>query len=401
MTTSAAPFDSRLAPIFTDVKAESEPQTYWHQKAKDVRLERIDGVVHLYRYTDILAVNRHPAVLGQGGRGSILGSNSALIPLEIDGADHMKYRKLLDPLFAPKRVALLESSFRVLAAELIDSFSDEKEVDLYEKFCVPLPCLTFLRLVGAPTEDLDFFLEFKDAVIHAEGDTPEQKMASAAVAGLKLYEYLNALIEERRKHPPRDDLLGALMQGTVDGEPVSQLELLNMLFLLMFAGLDTVTASMSCIFSWLARHPEQRDLLVKNPDSIRAAVEELLRYESPVPAGTRYATEDIDLGGEAHPCRRGHPRNLVRCQRRSHDDREIRSALTSSGRGRFTWCSRAVRTAVWARTSRVSNCVWRSRNSTDDFPGTASRKATSRVMTTSPCGWWSICLSPWATDNGA
>jgi cytochrome P450 len=298
MTTSTEPFDSRLAPIFTEVKADSEPQTYWHQKAKDVRLERIDGVVHLYCYKDILAINRHPAILGQGGRGSILGSSSALIPLELDGADHVKYRKLLDPLFAPKRVALLESSFRALAAELIDSFSHEQNVDLYERYCIPLPCLTFLRLLGAPTEDLPFFLEFKDGVIHAEGETVEEKMASAVVAGAKLYEYLNALIEERRKHAPRDDLLGALILGDVDGEPVSQLELLNMLFLLMFAGLDTVTASMSCIFSWLARHPEQRDRLVQNPELIRAAVEELLRYESPVPAGTRYATEDIDLGGE-------------------------------------------------------------------------------------------------------
>ncbi|WP_328353654.1 cytochrome P450 [Mycobacterium sp. NBC_00419] len=298
MTTSAAPFDSRLARIFTEVESESQPQDFYHHKAKEVRLERIDGVVHLYRYDDILAVNRHPAVLGQGGRGSILGSSSALIPLELDGPDHMKYRKLLDPLFAPKRVAELESSFRKLAAELIDSFSDEEEVDLYEKFCVPLPCLTFLGLLGAPTEDLDFFLEFKDGVIHAEGNTAEEKMASAAVAGLKLYEYLNALIEERRKHPPRDDLLGTLMEGTVDGEPVTQLELLNMLFLLMFAGLDTVTASMSCIFAWLARNPDERDFLVENPTSIRAAVEELLRYESPVPSGTRYATEDIDLGGE-------------------------------------------------------------------------------------------------------
>jgi cytochrome P450 len=298
MTATAQPFDSRLAPIFTEVRADSEPQTYWHQKAKDIRLERIDGVVHLYRYQDILTVNRHPAVLGQGGRGSILGSNSALIPLELDGPDHMKYRKLLDPLFAPKRVALLEAGFRTLAAELIDSFSHEQNVDLYERFCVPLPCLTFLRLLGAPTEDLAFFLEFKDAVIHAEGSTAEEKMASAGVAGARLYEYLNALIDERRKHAPRDDLLGALMQGTVDGEQVSQLELLNMLFLLMFAGLDTVTASMSCIFSWLARHPEQRDRLVANPELIRPGVEELLRYESPVPAGTRYATEDIDLGGE-------------------------------------------------------------------------------------------------------
>ena len=298
MTTCAEPFDSRLARIFTEVKSESQPQAFYHQKAAEVRLERIDGVVHLYCYNDILAVNRHPAVLGQGGRGSILGSSSALIPLELDGPDHVKYRKLLDPLFAPKRVAHLEVSFRSLAAELIDSFSHEQTVDLYERYSVPLPCLTFLRLLGAPTDDLPFFLEFKDGVIHAKGSTVEEKMAAAAVAGAKLYEYLNALIDERRKHLPRDDLLGALIQANIDGESVSQLELLNILFLLMFAGLDTVTASMSCIFSWLARHPEQRDRLVENPELTRAAVEELLRYESPVPAGTRYATEDIDLGGE-------------------------------------------------------------------------------------------------------
>jgi len=195
-------------------------------------------------------------------------------------------------------VAHLEVSFRSLAAELIDSFSHEQTVDLYERYSVPLPCLTFLRLLGAPTDDLPFFLEFKDGVIHAKGSTVEEKMAAAAVAGAKLYEYLNALIDERRKHLPRDDLLGALIQANIDGESVSQLKLLNILFLLMFAGLDTVTASMSCIFSWLARHPEQRDRLVENPELTRAAVEELLRYESPVPAGTRYATEDIDLGGE-------------------------------------------------------------------------------------------------------
>ena len=95
---------------------------------------------------------------------------------------------------------------------------------------MPLPCLTFLQLLGAPTEDLDFFLEFKDAVIHAEGDTAEERMASAAVAGAKLYAYLNDRVDERRRHAPRDDLLGTLTQTTVDAEPVSQLDLLNVLF---------------------------------------------------------------------------------------------------------------------------------------------------------------------------
>jgi cytochrome P450 len=290
------PFDQRGSTLMVGIGTHAAPQAFYSAKAKDVRSERIDEVVHLYRHSDIVAVNRHPAILGQGGRGSILGSSSALIPLELDGADHQKWRRVLDPLFAPKQVALLEDGFRRLCADLIDKFADETEVELYSRFCVPLPCLTFLQLVGAPTDDLAFFLEFKDAVIHADGDTMEERMASAAEAGAKLYTYLNDLIGERRRHAPKGDLLGVLMQAEVDGEPVSQLDLLNVLFLLMFAGLDTVTASMSCIFAWLAQHPEQRARLVDDPALIRPAIEELLRFESPVPSGVRYATEDIDLG---------------------------------------------------------------------------------------------------------
>ena len=82
-----------------------------------MRAERIDGVVHLYRQSDVVAANQHRAVLGKGGRGSILGSTSALIPLELDGADRQKRRRILDPLFAPKRVALLQNVFRHPAAD--------------------------------------------------------------------------------------------------------------------------------------------------------------------------------------------------------------------------------------------------------------------------------------------
>jgi cytochrome P450 len=291
-------YDPRLSEWVQAMASVPHPQRHYHDKARDVRAEHApDGVVWLYRHDDILAINRHPAVLGTGGRGGSFGNDNPLIPLEIDGEEHGKWRRLLDPLFAPKPVALLEESIRQLAGELIDDFLPKGEAELYNDFCVPLPCLTFLRLVGAPVDDLNFFLEFKDGVIHPTGDTMEEAQANMAVAAGKIYEYFVGFLADKRKSADHeDDVIASLIKSEVDGEPISDLQLVNILFLLMFAGLDTVTSSMSVAFAWLGQHAAERDRLVADRSLIPAAVEEIMRYESPVPAGFRYAVEDIDLG---------------------------------------------------------------------------------------------------------
>ena len=102
-------FDARLAPLTQRVKNMAEPQKLFAEKAGDVRADHGDGIVTLYRHEDIVKVNRHPAVLGTGGRGGSFGNDNALIPLEIDGEEHKKWRRLLDPLFAPKQIAFLEA----------------------------------------------------------------------------------------------------------------------------------------------------------------------------------------------------------------------------------------------------------------------------------------------------
>ncbi len=157
--------------------------------------------------------------------------------------------------------------------------------------------MTFLRLVGAPVEDMDFFLEFKEGVVHPQGETTEEIDANMAAAGGKLMEYFVGFLAEKRKNADKDDdIIANLIKSEIDGQPLAEFDLVNILFLLMFAGLDTVTSSMSCIFAWLGQHPEERKRLVEDPSLIPAAVEELMRYESPVPAGMRYAEEEIDLG---------------------------------------------------------------------------------------------------------
>lgn len=295
--TQTTRYDPRFSGLAQRVKSMAQPQELYCDKAGNVRAEYIDGALHLYRHQDILRVNRHPAVLGTGGLGSRFGSDNPLIPLEIDGEDHKKWRRLLDPMFAPKQVARLEGQVRQLAGELIDGFATAGRAELYNDFCVPLPCLTFLRLIGAPVEDLDFFLEFKDGVLHPRGDTAEEVEANIATAAGKLLEYfVGFLADKRRLADQQDDVIASLIKSEIDGEPLAESDLINILFLFMFAGLDTVTSSMSCIFAWLGQHPEERKRLVEDRSLIPAAVEELLRYESPVPSGVRYPTEDIDLG---------------------------------------------------------------------------------------------------------
>lgn len=294
--TTKEPYDFRLSDYARTIEPMEHPQQYLADKVAMTRYERAaDGAIYLYRHEDILKLNRHPAVLGNGGRGSMV-AGMPLIPLEVDGGEHAKWRRLLDPLFAPRQVARLEDTVRELTAELVEGFANDATVEMYSKFCVPLPCITFLRLFGAPVKDLDFFLDYKRDMLRPECDTPEENFQKMQAAALRLAGYFSDVLQMRRTEGPEDDILWALLQAKVDGEPLNDAQLLSIIMLLMFAGLDTVTASLSLMITWLAQHPEHRRRIVADPNLTRGLLEELLRYESPVQTGTRYTAEDVDLG---------------------------------------------------------------------------------------------------------
>ncbi|MGZ5379676.1 MAG: cytochrome P450 [Mycobacterium sp.] len=250
-------------------------------------------------HDDIVFINQHPAVLGNGDAGPAMADGQRLIPLDIDGDEHTRFRRILDPLFAPKaktsQIANLEPVVRRLANSLIDEFIDRGEVELYQAFCVPLPTIIFVDLLGLPQEDRPFFLQFKDDVIHPAGDTPEANNELRINAAVRMMGYLNEQLDVRQDAPEKyPGLLSALQSAEGDNGQLERLELLNIFFLLMIAGLDTVTGALSCMFARLARHPEEQRR-VRDTANMATAVEELLRYESPVQWGHRLATEDITL----------------------------------------------------------------------------------------------------------
>jgi cytochrome P450 len=251
-------------------------------------LTRYDDVVTVTRRRDVHSIDADSAVIVA----MALGAGRPLIPLMLDGEEHTKYRKLLDPLFAPKHVARLEPVVRNLAESLIDGFAANGEVEFYDAFCVPLPSQIFLSQLGLPLDDVPFLIWVKDGIIRPVDEE------HAKAAGPKLIEYLEAELDRRAaSSEARDDLIDEFLAAEVDGHRLTREDVIDIVFLLVLAGLDTVTSSLSCMVDWLARHPDERDRLVADPSLLPAAIEELMRVQTPVVAGSRHATADFEHGG--------------------------------------------------------------------------------------------------------
>ena len=254
-----------------------------------------DASYSLARVKDLRYVNTHPAV-EQGLK--YLGSDRPAIPFGIEGPEHRRYRRVLDPVFSPKRVAPLAGQVRQLAHDLIDTFADAGSVDAYAAWCQPLPSMTFLSIMGLPMDQLDNFIRFKNASLDLGDDSQplEERLARRAEAVTWIQEYFIRELDARERTPtPRDDMIGWLLAAEVEGYRLTRTDILDILGLLMIAGLDTVSASLACFLSYFARHPEQRAQIVAEPELTRSAVEELLRFESPVTEGFRITREDLTL----------------------------------------------------------------------------------------------------------
>jgi cytochrome P450 len=265
--------------------------------------------VGFFTMADIVAAGRNPVLVATDpstGLSFGMGTEDPLIPLHLDGDRHRDYRRLLDPLFTPKKMSALEPSIRRQTDELIDRFAGEGRAELYEALCVPLPSTVFLTLFGMPLEQATTLIGFKDRILKAEGATSHEEMeVKGRAAGRELRAFLRERLGERKRDGGRhDDLLHSFLHFEVDGRGLTDEEVVNIMHMFTIAGLDTVTSSLSCMFAWLAIHPEQRRRLVADPSLLPGAIEELLRIESPVPSsGARWVAEDTEVNGV--PLRRG------------------------------------------------------------------------------------------------
>jgi cytochrome P450 len=247
------------------------------------------------RYEDVLGVAQDWATFSSAYGLTVPVSPIAVrnLPVEIDPPLHRIFKRLINAYFTPAAVAPWEDRNRALVNRLIDSFVDNGRCDFMAEFARPYPALSFFEAaINAPAGDIE-----KVAYMASKSSTPNDPEAAACWAGLS--EWINDFIEQRRQGGPKGDVVDAVIEAEVEGRPITQEEIIGTVQLLILGGLETTAGALGSMMIRFCQDPSIPDLLRSRPDSIPAAVEELLRLDGPFIAITRTAMRDSDLGGKA------------------------------------------------------------------------------------------------------
>jgi cytochrome P450 len=254
-----------------------------------------EALVHPAIRKDMSPAQRALAAIGYSSHKVGEGAGGSL--LFVDPPDHTRLRRLVAPVFSPRRIQTLSSQAQEVVDELLDAMTPLDEVDLVTAYTEPMPLTIICEMMGVPPAERIRFREWSKLVV---GLPSEQQRK----AGLSLNGYLADLVERKRAEPA-DDLFSDLIaaQSAQDGV-LATTELIAMGFLFIVAGHDTTTNLLGNAIVALLREPEQADLLRARPELIGQAVEEFLRFDSSVEQATiRVAAENLDLAGV--PIRRG------------------------------------------------------------------------------------------------
>ncbi|WP_420433947.1 cytochrome P450 [Candidatus Poriferisocius sp.] len=254
------------------------------------------GAVTLSRHEDVMRAFQTPEVFSSDPGAVDIGNTRPLVPLQIDPPHHRKHRKALDPLFAPQQMAKHEPRVRELIRELIDNVADEGHCNFHHEIAEPMPSTIFLELLGLPVSRVEEFLALKDGIVRPPARSMEERREMVNATGQEIYAVLEEVVDARMAER-QDDFLSTILDAEVEGQPLSRDDVVDIGYLFFIAGLDTVSASLECMVAFLAQNPGHRQQLVDDPSVIPHAIEELLRYESPVASAARITAVDTEVNG--------------------------------------------------------------------------------------------------------
>ena len=245
------------------------------------------------RHADVLEVSKSPQRFcsGQGFRPRYNGDQSMISQ---DDPRHNRQRRLVSKGFTPKQVAGMEAHCRQIVTELIDAVAADGACDFVQDLAVPLPMIVIAELLGVRVEDRDRLQRWSDELIKAaDGEIGEGTVQEY----VDFSDYITEVIEARRAEP-RDDLTSILVHATIDGEVGFDLAgLISELLLIMIGGNETTRNVISGSMEALCAHPEQRKALVDDPSMLPTAIEEFLRWVTPIVNFQRTVVHDTELAG--------------------------------------------------------------------------------------------------------
>lgn len=218
------------------------------------------------------------------------------VPIEMDPPEFTAYRKLLNRSFGPAAVAVWEDYIRDRTTYFIDEVIESGTCDFVGDITNPVPAITTLSLLGLPTDNWRAFSDTIHEMVHTPPDPDGNFAADEATQKLMdLFITVTETIAARRENPT-DDLISTLTHAEIDGAPMSDQRLLEIISLVIFGGVDTTGSLLSSVLKWLDENPAERERLAGDPTLLPQATEEFLRYFSPVQGLARTATRDCTVG---------------------------------------------------------------------------------------------------------
>jgi len=292
------------------------PHDTWRRlraEAPVFHIERSDGIPYwaVTRAADIVAASKQPELFKSGEPLTLDFTDSdaetmAFPPtlIQMNPPQHGAYRQIVSRRFTPSALRRMHGDVDAIARSILDDVATDgetAEIDFVERVAAPLPIAVIGWLLGIPRPDWPRLYDWTNRVIGANDpefqgqDASRQETARAGM--MEVFQYFNAMVEDRRKHPC-DDLVSAFVHAEVDGKPLPLGDVLAYCLIIVIAGNETTRNATSGGLLALLEHPDQLARLRRDPGLVDSAVEEMLRWSSPIIHFSRRATRDTTLGGE-------------------------------------------------------------------------------------------------------
>jgi cytochrome P450 family 142 subfamily A polypeptide 1 len=273
------------------------PAFAWMREHAPAYFDEAAGVWGITRYADVKEISKDPETFSNAG-GIRPDSEALPMMIDTDAPEHVRRRRLVNEGFTPRRIRESEPGIRSICDGIIDLVCESGSADFVADIAAPLPMIVIGDMLGVAPDDRDDLLRWSDDMVKALGSPDPGAMDRAALAAIEYAGYITAVADQRRRDGQSDDLIGTLVHAEIEGDRLDEATLIYESLLILVGGDETTRHVLSGGMYELLRHPDQFRDLSEDRSLMPAAIEEMLRWVSPIKNMARRMTRDVELHGE-------------------------------------------------------------------------------------------------------